>query len=390
MLLQGLYEIGDLLGKGSWGEVRRGRNVQTNQAVAIKLVDLKKIMEPKECSRQRLTLQREISILKLLNHPNIVKLYDAFEHEDKFYLIMELVTGGELFHYVLNRKVLKEDEARRFFRQMTSAIEYCHSCLVIHRDIKLENVLLDESGNIKITDFGFSNFIEPGQLFKTFCGSPMYSPPEIFSGQRYLGPPADIWSLGVILFAMVTGYLPFSDANDNLRTLRRRVCMGDFQVPEALSPDCKHLIKKMMRVRQEQRITVQGLRKHPWVNKGYTTKPDSFLPSYPKVTTIRPDVLDQLVALGFDRDHCIKQIQANKPASQIVATYYHVLRQKENKPEERPQQQQQLQQLQQQQSQQDCPVSPLTTPTPTAEPIKPSTLSPWAKWKTKVTLGFEL
>jgi len=202
----GSYDIGKTLGHGSFGKVKLATHIRTKEKVAIKFMRHHKFTTAQQLENSR----REIDIMKLLNHPNIVKLIDVVDKNDEgtTFLIVEYVVGGELFDYIVANGVVKEKEARQFFRQIVSAVEYCHANLIVHRDLKPENLLLDADGNIKISDFGLSNMIEPGKLLDSFCGSPLYAAPEILLAERYVGPPVDVWSMGVILYALLCGHLP--------------------------------------------------------------------------------------------------------------------------------------------------------------------------------------
>ena len=176
--------------------------------------------------------------MRLLNHKNIVKLYEVIDTPDELYLIMEYVSGGEIFDYLVAHGRMKEKDARRHFRQIVGAVAYCHSLHIIHRDLKAENLLLDENMNVKIADFGFSNQFSPGQKLNTWCGSPPYAAPELFQGKEYSGPEVDVWSLGVVLYVFVCGSLPFDGSN--LAKLRARVIAGKFQIPFYMSPGKLH------------------------------------------------------------------------------------------------------------------------------------------------------
>ncbi len=211
--------------------------------VAIKIID-KTTLDEKKLNK----LYREIRIMKLLHHPNIVKLYEVIETKNTVFLVMEYASGGELYDYLVVHGKMKEKEARAKFRQILSAVSYCHKKKVIHRDLKVrnleywlitlqaENLLLDANLDIKIADFGFSNHFDPDSKLDTFCGSPPYAAPELFQGRRYTGPEVDIWSLGVILYVLTTGCLPFD--GKNLQEMRESVCRGKYRIPFYLS-DCK-------------------------------------------------------------------------------------------------------------------------------------------------------
>lgn len=199
--------LGRDLGKGTFGKVRVGTHLQTNQKVAVKILEKDKIVDSADVDR----VAREIHILKILRHPVVVQLYEIIETEKELYLIMEYARGGELFEHIVSHQRIKEKEAAKLLQQIVSGIEYLHKLGICHRDLKPENLLMDDYNNIKIVDFGLSNMYKDGELLKTACGSPCYAPPEMVAGKKYKGLPADIWSCGVILFAMVCGYLPFED-----------------------------------------------------------------------------------------------------------------------------------------------------------------------------------
>eukprot|EP01132_Coremiostelium_polycephalum_P005320 gene5320-6625_t len=267
----GNYIVGKTIGSGTSSKVKIGTNVVTGKKVAIKITKPKRIKERKE-------IEREISILKLLKHDNIIQLYDAIYEDDRgrICLILELVSGGELFDYIVARGRLSEKEARKFFRQIISGLWYCHSNMVCHRDLKLENLLVDEDGNIKISDFGYSNIVKPGNLMSTFCGSPVYAPPEILLEKKYVGTEVDIWSIGIILYAMVTGQLPWSLTDGVQVEGLDRLLKGEFKYPPnvILSNDVKDLINRMIIANPNDRAKLSEIKSHPWINKGYEFEPD--------------------------------------------------------------------------------------------------------------------
>ena len=172
--------------------------------------------------------------MRLLSHKNIVKLYEVIDTPDELYLVMEYCSGGEIFDYLVSHGRMKDKDARKYFRQILGAVEYCHKHHIIHRDLKAENLLLDENMNVKVADFGFSNHFNPGEKLNTWCGSPPYAAPELFQGKEYSGPEVDIWSLGVVLYVLVCGALPFDGSS--LPKLRARVLAGKFQVPFYMTP----------------------------------------------------------------------------------------------------------------------------------------------------------
>ena len=227
------------IGEGNFAKVKlakhtiSGQQVLLTNQVAIKIIDKNKL--DKATSKK---LFREVRIMRMLNHKNIVKLYEVIDTPDELYLVMEYLSGGEIFDFLVAHGRMKEKDARRHFRQIIGAVAYCHGLHIIHRDLKAENLLLDENMNVKIADFGFSNQFSPGQKLNTWCGSPPYAAPELFQGKEYSGPEVDIWSLGVVLYVFVCGSLPFDGSN--LAKLRARVIAGKFQIPFYMSPGTNH------------------------------------------------------------------------------------------------------------------------------------------------------
>ena len=217
----GKYKLLKTIGKGNFAKVKLARHTSTGMDVAIKIIDKTAL---NQSSLQKLF--REVRIMKQLDHPNIVKLYQVMETETTLFLVMEYASGGEVFDYLVAHGRMKEKEARAKFRQIVSAVQYLHSKNIIHRDLKAENLLLDSAMNIKIADFGFSNNFSPGNKLDTFCGSPPYAAPELFQGKKYDGPEVDVWSLGVILYTLVSGSLPFDGANLKVRFIYRS--LSDF------------------------------------------------------------------------------------------------------------------------------------------------------------------
>lgn len=271
----GLYHLGKTIGKGSYGKVRLGVHSETGKQVAVKIVHYNNAKAKKQ-------LEREIAIISRLKHPNIVHMFEVLRHNDQIYLILEYVGGGELFDYIMGRGRINEKMARKFFRQMVSAVGYCHKNGICHRDIKPENLILDEEGNIKINDFGLSNFFAPGSLLSSFCGSPVYAAPEIMAEKYYHGPAADIWSLGIVLYAMVVGQLPWKlDERGIIRDVNDLIC-AQFTIPHsaAISKDCEDLIRKMIRANPEDRISLDEISRHPWVVKD-TGRPVDFTGEVP-------------------------------------------------------------------------------------------------------------
>lgn len=258
----GNYRLAETLGVGSFSKVKLGYHVATGLKVAVKILNRQKIKSLSMDAK----IRREIQILKLFRHPHIIKLYEVIETPSDIFMVMEYVPGGELFDYIVRHGKLSEDEARKFFQQILYGVDYCHRQRVVHRDLKPENLLLDSKNNVKIADFGLSNLMRDGDLLKTSCGSPNYAAPEVISGQLYAGAEVDIWSCGVILFALLCARLPFDD--EYIPDLFKKIRTGAYTLPSHLSQECKQLIASMLVVDPLKRSTITEIRQHPWVAQG--------------------------------------------------------------------------------------------------------------------------
>uniref|UniRef100_A0A1J3JUK9 non-specific serine/threonine protein kinase n=1 Tax=Noccaea caerulescens TaxID=107243 RepID=A0A1J3JUK9_NOCCA len=262
-LLHGRYELGRLLGHGTFAKVYHARNVATGKSVAMKVVGKEKVVKVGMVEQ----IKREISVMRMVKHPNIVELHEVMASKSKIYFAMELVRGGELFAKVAKGR-LREDVARVYFQQLISAVDFCHSRGVYHRDLKPENLLLDEEGNLKVTDFGLSAFTEhlkQDGLLHTTCGTPAYVAPEVILKKGYDGAKADLWSCGVILFVLLAGYLPFQD--DNLVNMYRKIYRGDFKCPGWLSSDARRLVTKLLDPNPNTRITIDKVMDSTWFKR---------------------------------------------------------------------------------------------------------------------------
>ncbi|NXP49954.1 NUAK2 kinase, partial [Heliornis fulica] len=255
------YEFLETLGKGAYGKVKKARE-RSGKLVAIKSIRKDKIKDEQDLVH----IRREIEIMSSLNHPHIISVHEVFENSSKIVIVMEYASKGDLYDYISERQRLTEQEARHFFRQVVSAVYYCHKNGIVHRDLKLENILLDANGNIKIADFGLSNVYQQDKLLQTYCGSPLYASPEIINGRPYKGPEVDSWSLGVLLYILVHGTMPF-DGHD-YKTLVKQITSGDYREPTKLSDACG-LIRWMLMVNPERRATIEDIATHWWVNWGY-------------------------------------------------------------------------------------------------------------------------
>ncbi|XP_018651398.1 serine/threonine kinase [Schistosoma mansoni] len=254
----GPYRLEKTLGKGQTGLVKMGVHCVTGKKVAVKIVNREKLSDS---VLQK--VEREIAIMKLIEHPHVLGLYDVYENRRHLYLILEHVSGGELFDYLVRKGRLAPKEARRFFKQIISALDFCHSHCICHRDLKPENLLLDDQLNIRVADFGMASLQPEGSLLETSCGSPHYACPEVIRGEKYDGRMADVWSCGVILYALLVGALPFDD--DNLRNLLEKVKKGVFHIPAFVSTDCQSLLRSMIEVDTRKRITLKEVLEHKWV-----------------------------------------------------------------------------------------------------------------------------
>ncbi|KAJ4786913.1 CBL-interacting serine/threonine-protein kinase 15 [Rhynchospora pubera] len=260
------YEVGRLLGQGTFAKVYLAKNLKSGQTVAIKAFDKEKVFKVSLTEQ----IKREISVMKMVNHPNIIKLYEVMATKKKIYFAMEYAKGGELFQKIAKGGRVKEEIAHRYFRQLIDAVDFCHSRGIYHRDLKLENLLLDEEDNLKVTDFGLSALIrleQQGGLLHTTCGTPAYVAPEVLSKKGYDGAKTDIWSCGVILFVLVAGYLPFHDSN--LMEMYKKIQKGEFKCPSWFSSRLKKLLHKILDPDPSTRLTVEGIKGMSWYRKGF-------------------------------------------------------------------------------------------------------------------------
>lgn len=271
------YAIGRQLGQGAYAVVRLGTHKVTKEKVAIKSYEKCKMMDP----HRKQSIKREIAILEKINHQHAIKLLEAIDSQKYICLVTEYVGGCSLHGYIKRRanRRIEETEAKRLFHQILSVLRYCHAVNVTHRDVKLENILLDESNNVKLIDFGFSTCMPLEKKSSVFCGTPSYMAPEIVARREYTGPPADVWALGVLLFAMLCGCFPFKGIND--AELYRKIQKGSFAIPEHVEDSPKRLIRKMMQVDPSKRPTTEELMLEEWLNAGETSSPQ---PDPPLIT----------------------------------------------------------------------------------------------------------
>ncbi|KAK7466416.1 serine/threonine-protein kinase gin4 [Stygiomarasmius scandens] len=265
----GNWKLGRTLGQGAHGRVRIARNAKTGQMAAIKIIPKTYFSSQAnsledadlEARKHELAMQREVVLLKLIDHPNIMRLYDVWDLPEELYLVLEYVQGGELFDYLCENGALSTAEALSYFQQIILAIDYCHRFNIAHRDLKPENILLDSDFNIKIADFGLAAF-QSDQLLHSACGSPHYTAPEVLIGDGYDGIVADVWSCGIILYALLVGRLPFEA--DELEDLLAKICDGHVDMPSHLDPLARDLITRMLQTDSELRITLVEVQNHPF------------------------------------------------------------------------------------------------------------------------------
>ncbi|KAG0609814.1 hypothetical protein M758_7G016100 [Ceratodon purpureus] len=262
----GKYEVGRTIGKGTFAKVKFAINTETSECVALKVLAKDTILRNKMVEQ----IKQEVSIMKMIRHPNVVRLHEVLASQTKIYIFLEFVSGGELFDKIVHQGRLNEEKSRKYFQQLIDAIEYCHSKGISHRDLKPENLLLDAHGNLKISDFGLSALphqVREDGLLHTTCGTPNYVAPEVLNNKGYDGAVADIWSCGVILFVLMAGYLPFNDVD--LKSLYKKIQHASFSCPTWFSPSAKSLIMKILDPNTQTRITLAGIRSHPWFKKNY-------------------------------------------------------------------------------------------------------------------------
>eukprot|EP01062_Namystynia_karyoxenos_P069775 TRINITY_DN65232_c0_g1_i1.p1 TRINITY_DN65232_c0_g1~~TRINITY_DN65232_c0_g1_i1.p1 ORF type:complete len:713 (+),score=170.42 TRINITY_DN65232_c0_g1_i1:119-2140(+) len=317
----GSYVIGETLGKGSFGKVKMASHETTGHKVAVKILNRQKI----KTSQMDKKIRREIKILKLFRHPHIIRLYEVIETSTDILMVMEYVSGGELFDYIVQRGKLSESSSKRFFQQIVSGIEYCHYYQVVHRDLKPENLLLDGNQNVKIADFGLSNLMRDGDFLKTSCGSPNYAAPEVISGKLYAGPEVDVWSCGVILYALLCGHLPFDE--DSIPALFKKIKEGRYAPPQGVSAGAKEMIQKILVVDPMVRITIPQIRDSEWFQDGlapYLALRPSDMAKDTESGQVDPQVLAAAAQkLGVPEQQIAQELASGKVSDIVVA--YNIL-----------------------------------------------------------------
>ncbi|XP_023601818.1 serine/threonine-protein kinase MARK2-like [Myotis lucifugus] len=303
--LCGNYAILDDIGRGSFGEVRLARHLPTNMKVAVKIVNCE---DPADVAE-------EIYCMKELNHPNIVKLFEVVNTDHQVYIFMEYAYSGTLYQHLKRWGPLSEEAARAPFQQLLSAVHYCHQKHIVHRDIKPENILLDMGLNIKLADFGLSGVFKDEKL-TTFCGTPNYKAPELFKLEAYEGPKVDVWSMGVVLYNMLTGLRPF--VGKTLEQLREHILSGDFSIPSFLSVPCHTLLRTMIDIDPGRRPTLGVIMKDVWVNTGEAEEMTPYIE--PSCTHLDPQVTQIMRTLGYEQEEIESSLMGRK-FNNIMGTY---------------------------------------------------------------------
>ena len=321
-----MYMVGKVVGVGSYGKVRAAWHRLTGGKVAIKTYDKGKLSDPAHWKR----VHSEIKIMEQVSHPRIARMYEAVETPKRMHLIMECLDGGNLCSYVKAKKRLSEEESKRIFFQIAQAMDHLHSLGVSHRDVKLENVLFDNNRNIKLIDFGFSTVCQAGKKLKVFCGTPSYMAPEIVRRLEYEGRPVDIWSMGILLYALLCGCFPFRAKS--YPDLYRRIARGTFSIPDELSAPVKDLLRQLLGTEISQRITSGPILRHPWLQQQMQVAPDvnRLRLETPILISDKPDddlddgVLDELIMFGVNKEEVVRQV-VTKTHSAVATLYYLLL-----------------------------------------------------------------
>lgn len=311
------YVIGRTLGRGTFASVKFATHRLTKEKVAIKIINKLKLIEPDDMER----LARELKIMQEITHPHIVQMYEVLETPRDIYLVLEFASGGELFKYISTHQRVREAEACRFFQQALAGLEYLHGLGIAHRDLKPENLLLDHNKNIKIADFGLSNYYVQGTRLNTACGSPCYAAPEKIAGRPYDGAKADLWSMGIILYTMLVGALPFDDQNTH--KLYKKIQSGHYYMPDFLSADCKDFIRSLLQVNPAYRANFSRLKTHAWFGTFKQEILEGIAPG--TVMPVDVNILKQLRDYEIDFETARKCVEENQH-NPITTAYYLLVR----------------------------------------------------------------
>lgn len=300
----GTWALGKTIGAGSMGKVKLAKNNATGEQVAVKIVPRQSTdQHHSQADRDRADHSKEIrtaregAIVSLLNHPYICGMRDVVRTNYHWYMLFEYVNGGQMLDYIISHGRLKEKQARKFARQIASALDYCHRNSIVHRDLKIENILISKTGDIKIIDFGLSNLFSPRNQLKTFCGSLYFAAPELLQAKQYTGPEVDVWSFGIVLYVLVCGKVPFDD--QSMPQLHAKIKKGHVDYPPWLSAECRGLIHRMLQTDPAQRITLGEIMNHSWLTKGFNSPPENYLPQRePLQLPLDPEIIEKMT--GFD------------------------------------------------------------------------------------------
>ncbi|CAO2650716.1 Nn.00g020080.m01.CDS01 [Neocucurbitaria sp. VM-36] len=300
----GTWALGKTIGAGSMGKVKLAKHQETGEQVAVKIIPrLSQDHHQSAADRERadhskeIRTAREAAIGSLLNHPYICGMRDVVRTNYHWYMLFEFVNGGQMLDYIISHGRLKEKQARKFARQIASALDYCHRNSIVHRDLKIENILISKTGDIKIIDFGLSNLFSPRNQLKTFCGSLYFAAPELLQAKQYTGPEVDVWSFGIVLYVLVCGKVPFDD--QSMPQLHAKIKKGHVDYPPWLSAECRNLIHRMLQTDPSQRLTLTEIMSHPWLTKGFNSPPENYLPHRePVQLPLDKEVIEKMN--GFD------------------------------------------------------------------------------------------
>ncbi|KAG8067475.1 hypothetical protein GUJ93_ZPchr0005g14311 [Zizania palustris] len=313
-VLMNRYELGRTLGHGTFSKVYQARSLVSGENVAVKVIDKEKVLRVGAGMVDQ--IKREVAVMRLIRHPNVVQLHEVMASKTKIYFVMEHVSGGELFSRVLASGRLREEPVRRYFHQLIGAVDFCHSRGVYHRDLKPENLLVNDDGNLKVSDFGLSALREsrrPDGLLHTACGTPSYVAPEIISRKGYDGAMADVWSCGVILFVLLAGYLPFSDSN--LMDMYKKISKGEYKSPSWFSLDVRKLLSRLLDPNPKTRITIDKIVEHPWFKIGYKPAAMAAQPHPHSSDTLKDHLHGCAIRSNGEDDEEQQPANAMKPAS---------------------------------------------------------------------------
>ncbi|KAJ5561849.1 Oligopeptide transporter OPT superfamily [Penicillium sp. DV-2018c] len=300
----GNWALGKTIGAGSMGKVKLAKNLTTGEQVAVKIIprysseEHRTTRETERADRSKeIRTAREAAIVSLVSHPFICGMRDVVRTTYHWYMLFEYVNGGQMLDYIISHGKLKEKQARKFARQIASALDYCHRNSIVHRDLKIENILISKTGDIKIIDFGLSNLFSPRSLLKTFCGSLYFAAPELLQARQYTGPEVDVWSFGIVLYVLVCGKVPFDD--QSMPQLHAKIKKGVVEYPPGLTAECRHIISRMLVTDPKQRASLSEIMNHPWMIKGYGAPPENYLPQRePLQLPLDQEVIEKMT--GFD------------------------------------------------------------------------------------------